>query len=435
MINIEKQESHLYNKYYKGDKKVEEKSFLKFLRFVLNLTIAVILIVIYLCIKHNIEFDTVFDITILTSFCAVFIIDLLSDVFFYFYKNRTEDKTKLCSNYIKLNKKYINKKYTFKNTQNENSLKLLKKVEVDKDEQDKFQFTFPIILECDLREKVIEPIDTQDMYEIPPFISENASKLIEAHSTSTQYNNLTIRVKDWHVEGNIFKIETERTTYYKTLLTNRCMDYELQKNLTVREVLEYGPYLSPLPESQLSNHLGFNAFVKTSDNWIPLIKRKSDLTDGKHTFGLSVQASVKAKYALNANLKLEEQGQLLHCMKKEIEDELGVSEDKILNADQYIYAAYRDIREGGKPQLFAFFNLNITKEELEECFKKNIKNKKKVNSSLFDGKNIHWLQTNPDIGSQIAISPKMIIHNKKKLIMTPSSAACVALAMDFGLLK
>ena len=285
---------------------------------------------------------------------------------------------------------------------------MLKKVKKDIDEQDKLKFTFPIIFECDLRDKVIKFADSQNMYEVPDFISQNASQLMQAHSTSTLYNNLNIRVKNWHTAGNVFKIETERTTYYKSLLTNRCMDFELQKNLTVREILEYGPFLSPLSESKLSNHLGFNAFVKTSDNWIPLTLRKADLTDGKKTYGLSVQASVKTKYALNANHEIKEQDQLLYSMKKEIKDELGVPEKEICNAEQYIYAAYRDIREGGKPQLFAFFNLNISKKKLSDCFNENIKKNKTKDNSLFDGKKIVWLKAEPQIESQIAISPNKI---------------------------
>lgn len=122
-------------------------------------------------------------------------------------------------------------------------------------------------------------------------------------------------------------------------------------------------------------------------------------------------------------------------MKKEIEDELGVPENEILNTEPYIYAAYRDIREGGKPQLFAFFNLSISKEQFEKTFYKHIQNKKNKDTSLFDGKKIVWLKADPAIESQIAISPKMIVYKKKKYLMTPSSAACVAFALEAGLLK
>jgi hypothetical protein len=414
---------------------MEEKRGLKFFRFVLNLAIAIFFIVVYLCNNKHIKFETVFNITILTSFCVVFIIDMLSDLFFYWCKNKTEDKTKLSSDYIKLNKKYKDDKYTFKNSENKNSLKLLRHVKLDKNEPDKFKFTFPIIYECDLRNKTIKFDDIQNMYNLPSFVAQNASKLMEAHSTSDQYNSLTIRIKNWYTEGNIFQIEPEFTTYYNTLLTNRCMDFEIQKNISVREILEYGPYLSPLSESKLSNHLGFNAFVKTSDNWIPLIRRKTDLTDGKRTYGLSVQASIKTKYILNEEHKIKEQNQLFNCMKKEIVDELGVTEGNIYNDDHCIYAAYRDIREGGKPHLFAFFNLTITKETLTKCFNKNIKNKKHDDNLLYDGKTIYWIKADTNIESQIAISPKMIIYNNKKLLMTPSAATCVAFAMDFGLLK
>lgn len=277
--NIDKPKLHLYNKTKKRNLIMEEKRELKFLRFVFNFTIGGLIVLVFVCFKHKIKLETVFDITILTSFCIVFLIDLASDVIFYWLQNKKEDKTKLSSDYIALNKKYKNDKYEFQNTKIDPKTQKINKnvktlMQLCKTRDSKF--TFPIIYECDLHNKVIKFTDSQDMYELPPFISENASQLMQAHSTSTYYNSLTIRVKNWHTAGNIFIIETGRTTYYKSLLTNRCMDFELQKNLTVRQVLEYGPYLSPLPESKLSNHLGFNAFVRTKDNYIPLILRKSD---------------------------------------------------------------------------------------------------------------------------------------------------------------
>lgn len=47
----------------------------------------------------------------------------------------------------------------------------------------------------------------------------------------------------------------------------------MKNEMTVRDILQYGPFIPELGESQLSNHLGFNGFIVTSDDMVPLVKR------------------------------------------------------------------------------------------------------------------------------------------------------------------
>lgn len=43
------------------------------------------------------------------------------------------------------------------------------------------------------------------------------------------------------------------------------MDYVLSNGASVRKMLEGGPVIHSLKGSSLSNHLGFNGFIETSD--------------------------------------------------------------------------------------------------------------------------------------------------------------------------
>lgn len=66
-------------------------------------------------------------------------------------------------------------------------------------------------------------------------------------------------------DSNTFTITTGRTNYYKSLVTNRAIDYALAEGISVRELLECGPFIHSLKTSSLSNHLGFNGFAESAD--------------------------------------------------------------------------------------------------------------------------------------------------------------------------
>lgn len=74
------------------------------------------------------------------------------------------------------------------------------------------------------------------------------------------------------------------------------MDYELEKGISIRELLECGPIVHPLKYSLLSNHLGVNGFVESSDGKIMFVYRKNNVSIGKRTYSNSIGASIKTKY-------------------------------------------------------------------------------------------------------------------------------------------
>ncbi len=174
-----------------------------------------------------------------------------------------------------------------------------------------------------------------------------------AHEFSTIYNSTTIRLDRLSVEGERVVLDTSRTTYFDSLLTNRSMDYVWTKGRSVREVYEPGPFLSPLDRSRMSNHLGFNGFVELNDGYIVFVVRRGNLSVGKNSLSTSVAASMKASFCLDADRRLTVDG-ISSAIQKETWDELGIDLDSPVPLAESIFAFYRDATEGGKPQ-FLFY--------------------------------------------------------------------------------
>ena len=119
------------------------------------------------------------------------------------------------------------------------------------------------------------------MYEPPAFIREHEEELHHAHDGSFVYNNLNIRVDSWEEKENTFVTGTRPDEIFLLSPTDRAMDYRLKNGRTVRDELYDGPFPKDLSESELSNHLGFNGFLISSDGYVPLVKRRKDVSGGK----------------------------------------------------------------------------------------------------------------------------------------------------------
>ena len=246
--------------------------------------------------------------------------------------------------------------------------------------------------------------DQHDYYTLPQLIINNYSDIFSVHELSNIYNNLNIRVRSMQLNNNILELNTMRTTYFDSLVTNRAADYNFSEGLSIRELYEMGPKMLPLEKSKLSNHLGFNGFVESDDGYIVFVKRSLNVSIGKQTYGDSIGASLKTKYALNDDGDLTYQG-LRNAIIEEIHNELKIDvEDMDLNTLSVI-AAYRDCVECGKPQLLVYVKASITAKEMNSKFtdklkekynsaKKLSKRQRKELKTLEDGKKLIWVHKN-----------------------------------------
>lgn len=388
---------------------------------------AMVIVGVFVCQNAVGEQDiTVIDWTMFTSIVIALLLNSFSKICQAVLLNRLEDSAKLTSDYKKLVSKYSDDVIVYDNcsASQENLQKLRKKHDL--------KIQIPVICEYKLENCMIEIQDSTVRYQLPDTIGSHFDELFAAHSTSQVYNQLNIRVDDWNCKNGKFMIKSSRTTYFDSLVTNRAMDFQCGNGLTVRELFEFGPYLHPLKESCLSNHIGFNGFIESSDGYIVFVKRGGKLSIGKRTYGNSIGASLKAKYALNSAGEFTEAG-LINGILHEIKDELKIPKEALetFSFTEHLIAAYRDLVEGGKPQLLFFIRSCWTKNRITHNFisvKRNL-DKSKKNRLLEDGKKLLWIPTKELV--QIGILPDMIIYHGKSYRMMPSASASVVMLLEY----
>lgn len=301
--------------------------------------------------------------------------------------------------------------------------------------------TFPVIQDAWLFNKNIKIVDyPENEYRLPGIIANNFNKLFKSFSSAKIYNSINIRVDDWYISGdsNTFTITTGRTNYYKSLVTNRAIDYTLAEGISVRELLECDPFIHLLKTSSLSNHLGFNGFVESADGKIALIFRKKGMSIGEETYSNSVTASLKIKYALDESYLFTKDG-LMNAIIEEINDELGIPFKTLItknNEPIQLIAAYRDVLEGGKPQLLFYAKTEMTSEQITYAFNsKNTKincNEKPLaatESMITDGNFIYWIALEDLL--KCDVFPNKFVHDGKDFTMLPSAAACIVMLQEF----
>lgn len=389
------------------------------------LIIAIILIIVLHNGKADFSVSEVFDIKIVVSVAIILICDILSKFLNSFIERKCEDEAKLSSNYDELTKKY-SKSNLYKCNEN----------------------TIPIVLLATrTNNENIVIIDNKDKYyELPEQIKCNSGDIMKLHDQSVVYNNINIRLDDLENTNESIFLYSSRTFYYDSLVTNRACDY-LLNGKTIREIYEPGKYIRELKNSKFSNHLGFNGFVMTTDGKIPFVFRNQNVSIGKNTWGISIGASLKTEYAVeNSTYSFTNDG-IGRAILMEIKDELKIKEfdnddstdydfdtQIVRNAEKSIFAFYRDLVEGGKPQFVFFYKLLKTDENMlsNGFYNRDSSNNKSKTDSEYkmkkDGKKICFFTI--DELKSATIESGYITIGQRRLKVMPSVAACVAMLVD-----
>lgn len=381
-----------------------------------------------------------FDFSVLSSIIFAFIIAILGNTLSIFINNKIEDGIKLTTDYETLTSNYMEEFYKYTNAVEEGvsqkNLDLLyKKERVSKKSKEKssYKFEFPVTYDANTYKKEIKFCDSNTDYQLPQIVEDNIDELIKAHNTTVKYNQLMIRIDHWYEKNNIFHIHSSRTTYIQSLVTNRAIDYELENGLSIRKLFDYGPLVVPLEKSKLSNHLGFNGFIESSDGYIPLVRRGARVSVGKNTYATSVSGSVKSKYVFADNEEVHLDG-IKNTIINEITDELKIDSQSLKwgNTNEHLFAWYRDMVEGGKPHFIFYVKVKETKKMIEENFKKAIRRKRIFYNSqirmLEDANKLVWIHKSEL--QTLAISPRYIVYNEKAYTTLPSYSASLAILID-----
>ena len=370
-----------------------------------TLVLIVFIIIFFILTAYNsIEMVELFDLTIITSIVVSLIVSKLLLYFSKKIQNDLEDSLKLSDD--------IESLITFYKKE-----ELVNIGGID----------FPaVVLEKTLFFNKLEIEDIPDrMYNVPEIVSINYKLIFGSHSSSSVYNNLNIRLDDCNKINDILVLKTSRTTYFNSLVTNRALDYNLGSSLTLRKVLQYDNRMGELSNSSLSNHLGFNVFLITKDDNYVFVKRKGNLSIAKNVYGCAVSASLKSEYALNNEGKLTVE-KLVNAIKNEMMNELCLEDDDYEVGVKNIVCVYRDLVEGGKPQLLIYVGTHLLADELKQKFKV----KKFANDMKRDGDSLLFISK--EKMKTIKFGYDFVAFKRRKYPFYISTISCFAILKNLG---
>ncbi len=230
--------------------------------------------------------------------------------------------------------------------------------------------------------------DSKEAHQLPDFVMQNALKLLAAHKSSKRSNNDTVRLNDFSYDGKskTLTLDTQRSMYFHMLITNRCMDYEFDDGLTIRNVYEYRSKISPLHKSVFGNQIGINGLILTSDGYVLVEKRDQKKITWKNKFAQSISLALKV-----SDLKFEKDQttgtisetigstsktantQFKTIIEKTVKDNFGLVPDDYLEfsiEDNFLGIA-RDLLEGGKPNMYFYLTTKLNARELRALLEKN----------------------------------------------------------------
>lgn len=397
--------------------------------------------------KYTTELSRFFEVKTYLTIFIFFILNMTAYKISNFCRKKIEEANRLNIEYNELVSKYSRCK-TFVEVKNEKATK--KNVKIGKafthcvkglDETS--SYTLPVFDVVPLRGKKIQIIDNKKMYELNDYAKENMKEFSQIYSATEIYNNTYIRLDDFIVDKKSVVLYTSRTKYYYSLITNRAIDYKIN-NISYRELFEEGPFVNSLKESSLSNHLGINGFVETKDGVLIFILRHKKVTIGKNTLQNSIGAALKAKYALDDNKNLTIKG-IEKAIINEIIDELHLDRINLSEIDRKklfskfsfkknVLYFYRDLVEGGKPQLLFYTKLELDASEIKQAFNEGI-SKDRKNKDKFallnkiDGHKMILVEKSRL--NEIFIGTDCIVIDGKPYSAMPSALASFALIKEY----
>ena len=213
-------------------------------------------------------------------------------------------------------------------------------------------------------------VDSATKHQLPKFVQDNALALLEAHKGSHVSNGVTIRLNDVTVEGDNLTLKTGRSQYFDMLITNRCMDYTLNDQVSLRDVYESGSKVSPLGKSQLGNQLGINGLIFSNDGYLLVEKRGYHKTTWKNKFAQPISLAMKKSdvksFKEDGTIASPADTVFKDIILGTIENNFGLTEENIVSFElsKNLFGIARDLLEGGKPNMYFYVTANMSAVEL-----------------------------------------------------------------------
>lgn len=196
------------------------------------------------------------------------------------------------------------------------------------------------------------------MFKPDDFIMDNFHSLLNAHQYSAKKNLLTVRLDECKKNSNNeFTLTLSRSTYFNHLITNRAADYKLESGISLRDYYEYKTNITPLNESDMSNHLGVIALVYLKDGELLLPRRKENSTISKNKITSSIATRLNIP---KNNSKITNEYLMKECIVEGIVSRTHLDPSWLKKDEISIefLGCGQDIYEIGKPHLYYKVVLN-----------------------------------------------------------------------------
>lgn len=196
--------------------------------------------------------------------------------------------------------------------------------------------------------------------EIKEFTQEPYGKLARGLKYSNEEN---LRLSRLTMENGIYTFYTQPVYYECYLHTNLLMDYPVEKNKTVRNIVHSNGTLEDFSNSKLANHLGINILLFTPAGNLVLPLRSKKVNYAPSEYSSSISGAVSAHDVSDGN-------DLNHfSIIREGIEELGLKRNDIIKGSIRFLGLTRDLIRGGKPEMFFIMNTTLTKNELIDKWK------------------------------------------------------------------
>lgn len=376
-------------------------------------------IVLFIAYKFM-KVDTL-DISLFLSVFTLFVCNILGRLIYNLYSKNKEDSIKLSTDYDGICNRYKEEPLL---TYNNKSVK------------------FPIVVLAarKLKDKEFDIVmnhqNAANVYRLPEQIENNSEWLLGAHRCSYAYDSRTVRLDKLTTYDNKIILTYSNATYWDLLRTNRVMDYEWKNGKTNRNVYEPGPFISPLESSLMANHIGFNAFIEFPEIGILFVGRSNKLSVGKKTWGTSVSAQISPKfdYKKGEHFTLDRfYDSIAESINRELKYFTADGRSIHLKGNQIkgsIFAFYRDLVEGGKPQFLLYYKFGNKKLDVKfnkDGYESSLKQDK--STAMIDGTKYAFLTINQLKQAYITQDQIFILGQKKKYKMTLSAVASVVMLL------
>ena len=212
-----------------------------------------------------------------------------------------------------------------------------------------------LIVNKDYKIKVVD--NKNKVFQPDDFIMDNFHSLLKAHQYSTIRNMLTVRLDSVKkTADDEFTLFVSRSTYFNHLITNRAADFKLESGISLRDYYEYGPNVTSLEDSVMSNHIGIIALVYLNDGTLLLPRRKGTSTISKN----KITSSIATRLNIPDDCNITCDYLLKGCVLEGLVSRLNIDPLYLKKKDVDIkfLGCGQDIYEVGKPHLFYKVVLN-----------------------------------------------------------------------------